>query len=153
MPFDEVSKRQVHRSSCGFWTIQNNLESTREKWLKRRKNETGYTSRIIAGGGGEERGWWEDLLGDHMVFSGILGGSSLTLNKGGWVGPRQWTANKGRIFRILQSVRGGSGRFYCNITKIVARHFPPTPPPLPTINNDQFLTQMSLYLSYLRRVF
>lgn len=41
------------------------------------------------------------------------------------------TANKGGIFRILQSVRGGSGRFYCNITKIVARHFPPTPPPPP----------------------
>ena len=83
---------------------------------------------LLPGGGGG-KGLVGGSFGDHMVFSGILGGSSLTLNKGGGVGPRQWTANKGRIFRILQSVRGGSGRFYCNITKIVARHFPPTPPP------------------------
>ena len=48
------------------------------------------------------------------------------------------TANKGGIFRILQSVRGGSGRFYCNITKIVARHFPPLPPNPPPPPDKQW---------------
>ena len=76
MPFDEVSKRQLHRSSCGFWTIQNNLESTRENWLKRRENEISHTSRIIAvGGGGGGKGLGGGSFGGSHGFQRDLRGS------------------------------------------------------------------------------